>query len=285
MEEKENIKLAFVLNLGFSLFEIIGGLLTNSVAIFSDAIHDFGDALAIGISYLLDRYYKNKPDKKYTYGYKRYSLLGAFFTSGILIMGSLFVLFNATMRLFKPVDVHFVGMFIFAIFGIFINGYAAYKTSKSVNLNEKSVNLHMLEDVLGWMAVLVGSLLIRITGWNVIDPLLSILISFIIGFKAIKNILEVIKVIADATPSDVDLDAIKDELEKMNLVLDVHHLHVWTLDGHDNFATMHVKVAQSVTKKNYESLKNEIKEKLIEKGICHSTIEFEYDECENEMCE
>ena len=123
--EKEEIKLAFFLNLGFSVFEFIGGILTHSVAIYSDAIHDLGDSLAIGISYFLEKIAHNKPNQEYTYGYKRYSLLGAFLTSGILITGSLIVFFNALLRLIKPVEVNFTGMLLFSVFGIFINGYAA----------------------------------------------------------------------------------------------------------------------------------------------------------------
>lgn len=284
MDSKDDIKLAFFLNLGFSLFELIGGLLTNSISIFSDAIHDFGDSLAIGISYILEKVSNKKSDKTYTYGYKRYSLLGASLTSIILIVGSLIVLGNAMLRLFNPMEVHFAGMFIFAIFGIAINGYAAYKTSKSVNMNEKSVNLHMLEDVLGWIAVLVGALLIKITGWNVIDPLLSIVIAILIGYEAIKNVLDVVNVILEKTPSSVDIDLLKEELKKIDHVLDVHHIHVWSLDGNEVLLTMHVLINKTVTKKNYELVKKDIKDALKSHSIQHSTIEIEYENCEEEVC-
>lgn len=284
MDSKDDIKLAFFLNLGFSLFELIGGLLTNSISIFSDAIHDFGDSLAIGIAYLLEKISNKKSDKNYTYGYKRYSLLGASLTSIILIVGSLIVLGNAMLRLFNPMEVHFAGMFIFAIFGIAINGYAAYKTSKSVNMNEKSVNLHMLEDVLGWIAVLVGALLIKITGWNVIDPLLSIVIAILIGYEAIKNVLDVVNVILEKTPSSVDIDLLKEELKKIDHVLDVHHIHVWSLDGNEVLLTMHVLINKTVTKKNYELVKKDIKDALKSHSIQHSTIEIEYENCEEEVC-
>lgn len=284
MDSKDDIKLAFFLNLGFSLFELIGGLLTNSISIFSDAIHDFGDSLAIGIAYILEKISNKKSDKNYTYGYKRYSLLGASLTSIILIVGSLIVLGNAMLRLFNPMEVHFAGMFIFAIFGIAINGYAAYKTSKSVNMNEKSVNLHMLEDVLGWIAVLVGALLIKITGWNVIDPLLSIVIAILIGYEAIKNVLDVVNVILEKTPSSVDIDLLKEELKKIDHVLDVHHIHVWSLDGNEVLLTMHVLINKTVTKKNYELVKKDIKDALKSHSIQHSTIEIEYENCEEEVC-
>lgn len=280
-----NIKIAFFLNLGFSIFEFIGGLLTNSVAIFSDAIHDFGDSLAIGISYFLEKLSHKKADKKLTYGYKRYSILGALFTSTILLIGSCIVVFHAVGRILNPVEVHFTGMLLFSIFGILINGYAAYKTSKSISLNEKSVNLHMLEDVLGWIAVLIGSLLIKITGLSIIDPLLSIVISFIIGIKAVKNVLEVLNVIVESVPSNIDLDALVEQVKLISEVCDVHHVHVWSLDEESVFLTMHVQVEKNVTKKNYEMVKMAIKEKLKEMEITHSTIEIEYDLCECKKCE
>lgn len=281
----DNIKLAFFLNLGFSIFELIGGLFTNSVAIFSDAIHDFGDSLAIGISYFLEKLSHKKADKKLTYGYKRYSILGAFFTSTILLFGSCIVVFNATGRILNPVEVHFTGMLLFSIFGIIINGYAAYKTSKSINLNEKSVNLHMLEDVLGWIAVLVGSLLIKITGLSVIDPLLSIAISLVIGIKAVKSVLEALNVMVESVPSNIDLDALVEQVKLVSEVCDVHHVHVWSLDEESIFLTMHVQVGKNVTKKNYEMVKKAIKEKLKEAGIAHSTIEIEYNLCDFKKCE
>lgn len=284
MEEKENIKLAFFLNLGFSLFELIGGLFTGSIAILSDSIHDFGDALAIGVSYFLENFSLKKADGKLTYGYKRYSVLGAFFTSTILIVGSLIVLFNAVVRLFHPTEVHFAGMLLFSIFGIVINGYAAYKTSKSLNLNEKSVNLHMLEDVLGWIAVLVGALFIKITGWSAIDPLLSIFISIIIGYKAIKNMLEIVNVFVESVPKNIEIESIIDKVKSIHQVMDAHHVHIWSLDSESVFLTMHVQIDQKVTKKSFEAIKKEIKEKLLEEGIVHSTIELEYDLCKEEKC-
>lgn len=284
MEEQENIKLAFFLNLGFSIFEFIGGLLTNSVAIFSDAIHDFGDSLAIGLSYILESVSNKDRDEHYSYGYKRFSVFGGFFTSAILIISSVLVLFNAVLRLFNPVEVKFWGMFLFSIFGIAINGYATIKTSRSVNLNEKSVNLHMLEDVLGWIAVLIGSLLIKVTGWSVIDPLLSIFISLFIGYKSIKNILESINVFLEKVPENIDLEDIKNAILKCDKVLDVHHIHAWSIDGEENLLTMHVVIDKSVTKKNYELIKENLKKALEEKNIFHSTIEMEYVNCDNLNC-
>ncbi len=283
MEEKENIKLAFFLNLGFSIFELIGGLFTHSVAIFSDAIHDFGDSLAIGLSYILENVSNKKSDKYYTYGYKRYSILSAMFSSMILLFGSLIIIFNAFIRIFRPDKINLTGMFIFAIFGLVINGYATYKTSKGDSLNEKSVNLHMLEDVLGWLAVLIGSLLIKITGWYIIDPILSILIALFIGFTSFKHLWSSLEIILERVPNEIDIDLITKKVKNINHILDVHHIHVWSIDGLESFITIHVLV-KNVTKKNYEEVKTNVKKCLEEFNIYHSTVEIEYENCKEIEC-
>ena len=156
MKTEKNILGAFILNVTFSVLEFIGGALTNSVAIISDSIHDMGDAISIGLSYFLEKKSKKKPDKKYTYGYIRYSILGGLITTVILIIGSSLVIYNSIIRIFNPVEINYNGMIIFAIFGVVINFMAAYLTREGDSINQKSVNLHMLEDVLGWIVVLIG---------------------------------------------------------------------------------------------------------------------------------
>ena len=162
MKTDKNIFVAFFLNISFSIIELFGGLFTNSIAILSDAIHDFVDALSIGISYFLEKKSKKEPDNIYTYGYIRYSILGALITTVILITGSIFVIINALIRLFNPVTINYDGMLILSIIGIIFNLLAAYMTKEGDSLNQKSVNLHMLEDVFGWIVVLIGSLLIKL---------------------------------------------------------------------------------------------------------------------------
>ena len=161
MKTEKNILIAFLLNISFSLFELIGGMFTNSVAIVSDAIHDFGDSISIGISYFLEKKSKKKPDNKYTYGYTRYSILGAIITNSILITGSILVIINAVERIINPTEINYDGMIIFAVFGVIINFFAAQFTKEGDSLNQKAVNLHMLEDVLGWIVVLIGAIVIQ----------------------------------------------------------------------------------------------------------------------------
>ena len=277
MKTDKNILIAFLLNLGFSIFEIIGGLFTSSIAIISDAFHDFVDAFSIGLSYILERKSKKKPDYKYTYGYMRFSVLGAFLTTIFLAAGSIIVMISAINRLFNPVEVHYNGMIIISVIGIIVNFLAAYQTKDGDSLNQKSVNLHMLEDVLGWVVVFIGSILMKFTDISYIDSIMSIGIACYILIHALKNLKSVLDLFLVKTPANIDINHLKKELQEIKNVTDIHHIHVWSIDGINNYATLHaVSDAKDLT-----DVKKAIKECLKEHEIAHSTIELE---SSNEKC-
>ena len=188
MKEEKNIFIAFILNLSFSIFEFIGGIFTGSIAILSDSVHDIGDAASIGAAFFLEKKSKKQPDEKYTYGYRRYSVIGSVITTLILLFGSAMVIYSAILRIITPADINYNGMIIFAIVGVCVNLAAAFMTREGDSLNQKAVNLHMLEDVLGWLVVLVGAVVMRFTDISIIDPLMSIAVSALIFLNAIKNI-------------------------------------------------------------------------------------------------
>ena len=283
MKTEKNILIAFLLNLAFSLFELFGGFFTNSVAIISDAIHDFGDSISIGISYFLEKKSKKKPDNKYTYGYTRYSILGAFITNTILITGSVLVIVNATQRIINPIEINYNGMLIFAIFGASINFLAAYFTKDGDSLNQKAVNLHMLEDVLGWVIVLIGAIIIKFTKINIIDSILSIGVAIFISIHALKSFKKILDLFLTKTPSNVNIEHLKEHLLKIDNVVDIHHIHIWSMDEVNNYATMHL-----VTKsQDIQKIKREVREELEEHGINHVTIEVEDENyrCDEIECE
>lgn len=280
----KNMKIAFLLNLLFSIIELLGGFFTNSISIISDSVHDLGDAISIGIAAILEKKSHKEPDKKYTFGYLRYSLLGALLTSVILLVGSIVVIYNAIPRLINPTIVNYNGMLILAIIGIIINGFATLKTSHSHNLNEKSVSLHMLEDVLGWAVVLVGSFIIKLTGWYIIDPILSLLMTIFILLHIYKNIIEIFNIFLEKIPENIDLDNLKEELGKIENVEDIHHIHIWTMDNSHNYVTLHARINKDVENKDMEEVKNRIRAELKKYDLEHSTIEIEYEKCENEEC-
>lgn len=280
MKTEKNILIAFILNLLFSIFEFFGGICTNSVSILSDSIHDLGDALSIGISFILEKKSKKKADNKYTYGYIRYSVLGGVITTTILLVGSILVIINAFKRLWNPVDVNYNGMIIFAVIGVVLNFLAAYVTRDGDSINQKSVNLHMLEDVLGWVVVLIGAVIMNYTDIKIIDPIMSIGVAIFILINSLKNLKRALDLFLEKTPRDIDIEELKEHLLKIEGVQDVHHMHVWSIDGYNNYATMHI-----VTKENdIKSIKNKIREELEEHNICHAILETEEEVCDDKEC-
>lgn len=278
MKSERNILIAFLLNLFFSLIEIIGGIFTNSISILADAVHDLLDSFSIFVSFFLEKKSKKKSDEIYTYGYKRYSVLGAFITTIILFVSSLLIIYHSVLRIFNPVEINYNGMIIIAIFGVIINYLAVYFTKDGDSLNQKAVNLHMFEDVMGWIIVLIGSFLIKITKILWIDSILSIIVSTIIVLRTINHLSEVLNLFLMKMPIGINIEEIKMHLLKINGVKDVHHFHIWSLDGINNFATMHV-----VTNKN---IKEDIRKELKEHGINNVTIEIEDEKevCFNKEC-
>lgn len=280
MKTEKNILIAFLLNLCFSFFEFFGGILTGSVAILSDSIHDMGDALSIGISFLLEKKSKKKPNNTYTYGYVRYSVLGGLITTVILLIGSILVIYKSIIRIINPVDVHYQGMIVFALIGVILNFLAAYMTREGDSLNQKSVNLHMLEDVLGWIVVLIGAIIMNFTNLRIIDPIMSILVSLFIAINAIKNLSQILDLFLEKTPNGIDIEEVKKHLKEIKEVEDIHHIHIWSIDGYNNYATMHI-----VTKaKNSKKVKEQIREELKEHGICHAILEIEEEVCSDREC-
>ncbi len=282
MKTDKNILVAFLLNLGFSIFEVLGGILTNSVAIISDALHDFIDAFSIGLSYFLEKKSKKKPDYKYTYGYIRYSVLGALLTTTFLLVGSIIVIISAVGRLIHPVEIKYNGMIIISVIGIIVNFIAAMQTREGDSLNQKSVNLHMLEDVLGWVIVFIGSILMKFTDITYIDSIMSIIIAIYILIHAIKNLKSVLDLFLVKTPKNINIDELKKELLKVKNVSDIHHIHIWSMDGVNNYATIHAVVNTL----DFEKVKKDLKEELEEHGIVHSTIEIEAKDskCDEKNC-
>ncbi|MBQ4573058.1 MAG: cation transporter [Clostridia bacterium] len=276
MKTEKNILIAFILNLSFSIFEFIGGIFTGSVAILSDSVHDIGDAVSIGISYFLEKKSKKQPDKTYTYGYARFSVMGSVITTLILLFGSCAVIYNAVIRIFNPVEINYNGMIIFAVIGAVVNFLAAYFTKDGDSLNQKAVNLHMLEDVLGWLVVLISAVVMRFTDISIIDPILSIGVAVFIFINAIKNLKEVLDLFLEKIPQNINVDEIKEHILHIDGVKGVHHIHIRSIDGHHNYATMHI-----VTDGDSHKIKDEVREELREHSIIHATLELE---SENEHC-
>lgn len=282
MKTDKNIGIAFLLNLCFSIFEFIGGTLTGSVAIVSDAVHDLGDALSIGVSYMLEKKSKQKADDIYSYGYARFSVIGSVITTTILLVGSVLVIYHAIQRVLHPVEIHYNGMIFMGIFGVLVNFGAAYVTKSGDSLNQKAVNLHMLEDVLGWVVVLIGAIIMRFTDISIIDPILSIGVAGYILYNAIQNMQEVLQVFLEKTPKGIESKELLHHLLHIEGVQDVHHLHVWSIDGFNHCATLHVVCPASQA----HAVKHAVRDELMEHGVGHVTIEQENpgEHCHDSSC-
>lgn len=272
----ERIGWAFALNLGFTVIEFIGGYLTNSTAIMADAVHDLGDCLAIGSAWLLNRVADKEASQHYSYGYRRFSLLGALINGVVLIVGAIWILSEAVPRLANPQMPNATGMLGLAVLGVAVNGYAAYKLSDGKTLNERMLNWHLLEDVLGWVAILVLSLVLMAVEMPILDPLLSIGFTLFILFNVVKTLLETLRLFLQATPDPALRSQIQADLLGIAQVQDIHHLHLWSLDGEHHVLTVHLLLNQHYAQPELVLLKTDIAAAMAKYQLSHTTIELEF---------
>lgn len=279
---EKNITVAFFLNLSFTIIELIGGLLTNSVAIMSDALHDFGDSISLGMAWHFEKLSKRSPNAKYSYGYKRFALLGALLNCIILLLGSIIVISECIKRLFNPQEVVVEGMFLLAILGVVINGIAVLRTRKGKGVNERVVSLHLLEDVLGWIAVLIVSIVMFFIDLPILDPLLSIGIAIFILYNVVRNLKTTLNILLQSVPKEMNINNLKKKVGIIPEVSSIHDLHIWSLDSQYNVASMHVVVKdENIKLSDLQPLKEQIKVLMKLEDIEHATIEFEN---ESEYC-
>ncbi|WP_404400816.1 cation diffusion facilitator family transporter [Idiomarina seosinensis] len=267
---------AFVLNLVFTIIEFVGGLLTNSTAILADAVHDLGDTLALGMGWLLNKFSEKEPTASFSYGYQRLSLVAALMNAVVLIAGSGWILVEALPRLFNPVMPQAEGMMLLAVFGVAVNGFAAFKLSKGKTLNERVLNWHLLEDVLGWIAVLLVSIVLMFVDWPILDPLLSIAFTLFILINVLRSLISTIKLFIQATPSKQNYQKIVKQLKMIKHVEDAHHIHFWSLDGEQHVLTAHIVVSKELSNTERIQLKDSVSQKLASFDLAHTTIELEY---------
>ena len=276
-QSSKNIKVAFFLNLGFTIIEFIGGIYTNSLAITSDALHDLGDSLSLGLSWYFHKLSTKKPNKIFSYGYKRFSLLGAIINAMVLIIGAVYIVYTAIPRIIHPEDTDAKGMMYFAILGIVINGAAVFSLKKGTSMNEKVVALHLIEDVLGWVAVLIASLVMQFYDLPILDPILSLVITGYVLYNLYHNMRESFRIILQGTPENISIEKIKKRILGFEEVKSIHNLHLWSMDGTYNVFSVHiVLVDKNSTLQQTAILKQQIN-KILQNDfdLNHITIELE----------
>jgi len=278
-DSQKNILLAFFLNISFSIIEFIGGYYTNSVAIYSDALHDLGDSLALLFSYYAEKLSGKKADEKFTFGYQRFSVLAGLVNGIILLAGSIYVMVEAMKRLQSPEPVNAQGMMLLALLGMAVNGFAAFRLSKNVGINSKMVMYHMLEDLLGWVAVFIVSIVLMFKPWYILDSLLSILIALIILKGVGHQLINVGKILLQKFPDGLERDKIVRHIHSLELVENVHLIQGWSLDDSRFSLSLHVKVDATSNIVQLDKLRGDIELFLKKENVVFSTIQFESGNC------
>ncbi|MFA7277670.1 MAG: cation diffusion facilitator family transporter [Candidatus Gracilibacteria bacterium] len=276
-----NIKLAFFLNLFFAIFEIAGSFFTSSLAILSTGLHDLGDTLSLGTSWFLLNYSQKQRNQKFSYGYRRFSLLGALINSIVIITGSFFVISEAVRRIQNPVHSDAQGMILFAIIGITVNLVAALRVRKGQSINEKVIVWHLLDDVFGWAAVLVVAVIIIFRDVHVLDPILSGLVSLYVLWKVLKNFRKTVAIFLQAVPESINIKSLEEEMLHIGHIQSIHDTHLWSLDGEYNILTTHILLSKKATREDVFVIKCKVKELVQKENVQHSTIEVEI---EGEIC-
>jgi cobalt-zinc-cadmium efflux system protein len=282
-DRKQNILFAAILNICFVFVEIVAGILTNSIAILSDALHDFGDSFALLSSYFIEKKAEKQKDSKRTFGYARLSLFSAILNATILIAGSTYILYEALQRFWTPEPVSGLGMMLVAVVGVAINSVAYFRLSQGQSANEKVLSWHLLEDVLGWAATLVAGVIIYFTDIYLVDTILTIGYTLFILFGVTRNLKNVVNLLMQGVPTNVNVEEVESKIRKIVNVLDVHDIHIWSLDGEKAVFTAHITILNWNI--NVLSVKEQVKDVLHHSNIEHSTIEYETkEECETGHC-
>ncbi|MBN2556586.1 MAG: cation transporter [Anaerolineales bacterium] len=272
----DGLRAAFFINFAFTLIEIVGGLATNSLAILADAAHDLGDSVSLGMAWLLDHYSHQQEDGRFSYGYRRFSLLGALINALILFGGSLWILMQAIPRLIRPEDFNSRGMLLLAVLGILVNGLAVLRLRGDGSLNARVAALHLLEDVMGWVAVLIVGIILEFTDLPILDPILSVAITLVVLYRAFGFLRQTLAVFLQAVPAGFDLDTIEARISAVEGVCSTHHTHVWSLDGEQHVLTTHVVLEADSTREQAGVVKADIKKALTNYDLAHITVEIEF---------
>lgn len=272
MSSKTSIWLSFFLNLSYAIVEFIAGGIFGSSAVLADSVHDLGDAIAIGISALLETISNRDEDGQYTLGYKRFSLLGSMLTAVILMIGSVLVILENVTKIVHPQPVNEEGILWLGIIAVTINVLASLVVRKGKTKNESILSLHFLEDTLGWLAVILMAIILRYTDWYILDPLLSLVISIFILSKAIPRFWSTLKIFLDAVPEGVETSDLEKDLEALPNVKSVNQLSIWSMDGLENNAVVHICIW------DWEQMmetKEVVRQFLEERGVQNITIEVD----------
>lgn len=269
----QNLAFVFFMNLTFNIIVIVGGLATNSMAILADCIHDLADTISIALAWTLEKVSQKDSNEKYSYGYQRFSILGAVIISVFVIVMAFVILSEAIPLLFSPEDVDAEGMMLVAIVGIIFKSVSVYRLHGGETFNEKAILFHQLGDVFEWVAILVLSIVLMFwKGAPYLDPFVSIGIALWLIFNLGRNLYKSLEVLLQKTPDNFDIEEFKSQIMAIDGIMAIENFHIWFLDGIDSVMTLKVKADFG---KNVEEIKEEIHDISKEYHIVDITIEFD----------
>ena len=283
VRQGRSLVVSICLNLGFAVAELIFGLLANSLTLVANSIHDASDAVALTLSYFGFRLSERAPNRRRTFGYRKVRILTAFLNAGVLVALSVLVIRSAVLRIAKPEPVQGPTLIVIAVAGLVVNGVAVlFLRRDRGSLVIRAAMWHLLDDFLGFIAVLVGGVIIRLTGWYVIDPILSIGVSGLVIWGAWSVFRESASILIDSTPHDVSFDTVRRFiLDFAPEIAGVHDLHIWTL-GEGERALMAHLVVRDAQVSSFHLILSKLECALRDNfGLNHVTLELECDACKS----
>ena len=269
--------IGIILNFGYVIFQIVVGFRINSLSLLSDAMHNFADVVALALSLLAFKLASVKATEKYTFGYKKASILVALFNALLLLISVGAIGYEAILRFFNPEPQQGLTIAIVSGVGILINGISAFQffRDKDSDLNVKSAFSHLAADAVVSLGLVVGGILIHFTGWIWIDPVLSLLVALVIIWGTWSLMKDTLRLSLNGVPNDIDLQKVREEILESPEVASVHHIHVWAMSTTENALTAHVVLKQAIDFQKITKLKQSIKHHLEHVNIHHATLEFE----------
>lgn len=275
----KKLLLSILLNIVITVAQVMGGLISGSLSLLSDALHNFSDVLSLIVSYIADRYSKKDASVTKTFGYKRAEIIAAFVNSATLIVVAIYLIYEAILRFTDPHTIKSSLVIWLAILGIAVNGFSVlllFKDSKS-NMNMRSAYLHLFTDMAASVAVLIGGLLMKYFEWFWVDSLLTLLIALyliVMGYDLLKSSFKVLMLF---TPDDLSLEVIHDAVCKIPEIKNIHHMHIWQLNEQETHLEAHVDFYKDVTLSQFDTVLTKVEEVLFHDfGINHVTIQPEH---------
>jgi len=274
----KNLGLTILLNIGITVAQAVGGVISGSMALLSDAAHNFSDVLSLVISYLANRLAKRGATEKETFGFRRSEILAAFINSATLIVIAILILSEAIQRLINPVAISASWVIYLAIAGILVNGISVLfiRNDSHENMNMRSAYLHLFADMLTSVAVLLGGLAIKYLNWNWIDGVFSIAIAIYLLYMSLGIFRSSLRIIMQFTPEGIDIKKIATEIEMIQGIKNIHHVHVWQINETNLMFEAHIDLTEDIKVSGFESILYEIESVLKKNGITHSTIQPEF---------